>query len=305
MSLGRRTFLTGVSSLAIVFWMGTFGVGTFGVGCALAEEPAGSLNKSGLSEPVYRVTTVSTVARDQPHSLDAGLELARQALQHSRLNYQDYTATLVKRERVDGALAEPESMFVKIRNRRMEDGQLKVPMSVYISFLTPSSCKGREVIWVENRNNGYITAHEGGVKGRFLPTVSLSPSGILAMRGQRYPMTEIGLENLIVKLIERGETARQYADVKAEFRSNARIKDRACTVLQVTQPQRHPDLDFYLAHIFIDDALQIPVRYVAYDWPATAESKPEVIEEYTYLDVKMNVGLTDLDFDPTNPAYNF
>ena len=87
------------------------------------------------------------------------------------------------------------------------------------------------MIFVENQNDGNIVAHEGGFKGKFLPTVTIPPDGMLAMRGQRYPMTDIGVENLIVKLIERGEQARQFPDVQCEFRKNARVKDRVCTVL--------------------------------------------------------------------------
>ena len=29
------------------------------------------------------------------------------------------------------------------------------------------------------------------------------------------------------------------------------------------------------------------------------------MEEYTFLDVKVNVGLSDLDFDRDNPSYDF
>jgi hypothetical protein len=48
------------------------------------------------------------------------------------------------------------------------------------------------------------------------------------------------------------------------------------------------------------------VRYAAYHWPQTQDDKiGPVIEEYTYLDLKINVGLTDADFDPENPNYNF
>jgi len=41
------------------------------------------------------------------------------------------------------------------------------------------------------------------------------------------------------------------------------------------------------------------------NWPEGEQSEPEVIEEYTYQNVKINVGLTDKDFDFTNPDYNF
>ena len=49
----------------------------------------------------------------------------------------------------------------------------------------------------------------------------------------------------------------------------------------------------------------IPIRYIAYDWPAVEGDQLKVIEEYNYLNLKMNVGLTDADFDPNNPEYNF
>lgn len=289
MATTRRAFIAGIGTAAAL---------AAGRGWAAPPE-------SDLTEPVYRVTLVNNLPQKTPHSLDEGLEMAREALAFSRANYDDYTATLVKRERVDGVVGAPEYMFLKVRNRKVKDGQLISPLSVYLTFLSPASTKGREVIYVENRNDGYITAHEGGLKGRFLPTVTIHPTGALAMRGQRYPMTEIGLENLMVKLLERGETARQYPDVKAEYRKNARVKDRTCTVLQVTQPTKRPDLDFYLAQIFIDDQLRVPIRYVAYDWPKNEGDKLEVIEEYTYLDLKVNVGLTDADFSVDNPNYNF
>ena len=46
-------------------------------------------------------------------------------------------------------------------------------------------------------------------------------------------------------------------------------------------------------------------RAAAFNWPEGEQSEPEVIEEYTYQNVKINVGLTDKDFDFTNPDYNF
>ena len=265
-----------------------------------AEDP------TQLVEPVHRVANAAASLEPTPvHPLDRALDIARSGLSDCRSNVNDYTAILVKRERIDGLLQPHEFMAVKIRNRKVAQGQMVQPLSVYLNFLKPTSVQGREVIYVENQNDGNIVAHEGGFKGRFLPTVTIPPTGMLAMRGQRYPMTEIGVENLIVKLIERGEQARRYPDVKCEFRKNARVKDRVCTVLEVTQPTKHPDLEFYKAQVFIDDDLNIPIRYVAYDWPAREGAKPEILEEYNYLDLKVNVGLTDADFDPRNPSYNF
>lgn len=265
------------------------------------------------SKPVHRVANAALSAqKPQPATADPakadlvrGLDMARQALARSKAEVNDYTAILVKRERIGGTVGEHEYMSIKARNHKEAGGRLLQPFSVYLAFLKPTSVKGREVIYVENQNDGNIVAHEGGFKGRFLPTVTIPPTGMLAMRGQRYPMTEIGVENMIVKLIERGEKALQFEDVRAEFRTGARVKDRVCTVLQLTQPTRHPEAEFHTAQVFMDDELNMPIRYIAYDWPQSAGGRGEVIEEYNYLNLRVNVGLTDQDFDPYNKAYNF
>jgi hypothetical protein len=127
------------------------------------------------------------------------------------------------------------------------------------------------------------------------------------MRGNKYPLTDIGLENLVLKLIERGERDRQNTASKCEvtFHKDAKINDRVCTLLQVKHPKPVPGLDFHIAQIFIDDELQVPIRYAAYDFPGKPGDKLPVIEEYTYLNLKTNVGLGDADFDHQNSSYNF
>ena len=291
MKIKRRQFTAILGSLAA----------TVSARSLIAEE-------TQLVEPVHRVANAAAslkTASTPVHPLDRALDLARSGLIGCRANVNDYTALMVKRERVDDTLGVHQYMYAKVRNRKVENGKIVQPLSVYLNFLKPSAVKGREVIYVENQNDGNIIAHEGGFKGKFLPTVTIPPDGMLAMRGQRYPMTEIGVENLIVKLIERGERAREMPDVQCEFRKNARVKDRTCTVLQVTQPTKTPGGEFYQAQVFIDDEINIPIRYIAYDWPAREGDPLQVLEEYNYLNLKLNVGLTDADFDPRNPAYNF
>ena len=264
-----------------------------------------SISTSTSVAVVKVAKAASSIEPTSLNPLDRALEIAKSGLADCRENINDYTAILIKRERIDGVLGVHEYMQVKIRNRKVKNGRVVQPLSVYINFLKPSSVKGREVIYVEGQNDNNIVAHEGGLKGKFLPTVNLPPNGMLAMRGQRYPMTEIGVENLIVKLIERGQQARQFSDVQCEFRKNARVKDRVCTVLQVTQPTKQPNLEFYQASVFIDDKLNLPIRYIAYDWPKAPNAPLDVLEEYNYLNLKVNVGLKDEDFDPNNPAYKF
>jgi hypothetical protein len=240
---------------------------------------------------------------EEPHPLDPALIAARHSLQHIQTNVRDYTAVMSKRVRVDGQLNDYQHTFVKIRNRRLEDDRLTVPMSVYLYFLNPAAIKGREVIWVENRNNGKMAAHEPGLKG--LIKVDLDPNGSMAMRGQRYPITEIGLEKLVQKVIETGNRDRKRDECQVKSYDGAKINQRVCRVFEIIHPVERPYFDFHRAQVFFDNDLNMLIRYASWSWPKEQGGKPVLEEEYTYTDIKINVGLTDLDFDPDNPAYGF
>jgi hypothetical protein len=289
-SLPRRAFLR---TLALAG-------GAAACGPLLAQEQA------GLKQPIFRVAKDERASGIGDHPLDAALDFARDALVRSQRDLVDYTATIVKRERINGVLGEYEYCYGKIRNRKVEGDKITVPLSVYLKFLKPKATEGREVIWVEQKNNGKMRAHEGGLKGKFLPSVWLDPNGPLAMNGQLHPITDIGIENLITKLIERGEAERKHTECEVQFIKGAKLNGRLCTVLNVRHPVQRPHFEFHLAQIFIDDEINLPIRYAAYHWPTDANDKTgPVLEEYTYLDLKLNQNLTDADFDPENPEYNF
>jgi hypothetical protein len=238
-----------------------------------------------------------------PHPLDPALSMAQESLHHIRSHVRDYTAVMTKRCRVQGRLSDHQQALVKIRNRRMENGQLAVPMSVYLKFRHPESINGREVIWVEGRNGGKMVAHDVGIKG--LIRVSLDPNGSIAMRGQRYPITEIGLEKLVQKMIERGNQDRMHGECQVERFDAARVNRRVCTVFRIDHPVQRPHFDFCRAEVFFDAESKLPCRYASWSWPTKANGDLVLEEEYTYTDIQLNVGLSDKDFDPDNEDYDF
>ncbi len=269
--------------------------------CARSDEPAATLTP----RPTVTSSPVAPAAATAPvgHPLNRALERAREGLAHIEQNVQDYTATIIKRERINGTLREHEFMFAKIRNRKTENGKVTVPFAVYLKFLKPDSIKGREVIWVEGANDNKLVAHESGLLGfkRFY----LPAEGMLAMMGQRYPIMEIGVQNLIEQLIIQGERDLQYGECEVKFFKGAKVDNYSCTLIEVLHPVRRDHFTFYRAQIFIDDTLGVPVRYAAWTWPTEPGGEPVLEEEYTYRNIQLNVGLTDMDFDPDNPAYAF
>lgn len=241
------------------------------------------------------VITPDGVSPAAGHPLEPALQMAYAAMNNIRNNIKDYSCTMVKRERINGKLNEQEFMFLKVRHE---------PFSVYMYFLGPDKLRGQEAIYVEGKNNGNLLGHGVGIK-KIAGTVPLQPTGAMAMQGQRYPITEIGMLNLTRRLVEVAEADKKFGECEVKFFNNAKINGRVVTCIQVVHPTPRKNFRFNVARVYVDNELNLPTRYESYDWPEKAGGQPVLLEEYTYTDIKLNNGFTDFDFDDHNPKYNF
>jgi len=256
---------------------------------------ATEVSASASALPSTLPADVSAGQSQQEHPLMPALRWAKQGLADIN-KVQDYSCTLVKRERIDGTLGEHEYIFVKVRHQ---------PFSVYTYFLGPPRVKGQEAIYVDGMNSGNLLAHGNGIKHRLIGTVSLKPTSPLAMSGNRYPITEMGMRRLLERLLEIGTNDVKYGECTVKWIQNAKINQRSCTCIEVQHPVPRRNFLFHLARIYVDDEMQLPIRYEAYDWPARQGEQPQLTEEYTFLNVKVNNGFTDADFGPDNTTYGF
>jgi outer membrane lipoprotein-sorting protein len=207
---------------------------------------------------------------------------------------EDYSCRLVKRERVDGRLNNHEWVTLKVRHQ---------PFSVYAAFVNKQDRPWQEVVYMADRHAGKMFAHSD--THRLMGTVSLFPDSQRAMREGRYPLTEVGVLNLIRRLVQRAENDVKYDDCEVKVYENAKIEDRLCHYIRVTHKEKRPEFSFNIVRIFIDNKLNVPVRYEAFTWPEEKDGTPVLQEEYTYLDFQFNRGFTDRDFDINNPEYFF
>lgn len=231
------------------------------------------------------------------HPLMPALRWATTELENIRA-IKDYSCFFYKRERIDGQLGGYQAMYMKVRHE---------PFSVYLYFKAPSNLEGQEVIYVKGLNDGNLQAHTTGIKS-VVGTVSLNPNGTMAMRGNRYPVTEAGILNLLDRLVAVGNKDVQYGECDVQFFTSAqgvKVGGRPCTCIQVTHPVPRRNFIFYQARIYVDEELHLPVRYESYDWPPQQGGQPLLMEEYTYQNLKLNNGFTDIDFDTRNPNYGF
>lgn len=233
--------------------------------------------------------------RGEKFTLQEALDIARDALDRVQ-KIDSYSCKFIKQERVDGVLLEPQTLEMKIR---------KSPFSVYTKYLEPEDFKGREAIYIEGENDGKLIAHTTGLQGKLLGTLRLDPEGFLAMNGCRYPIHQAGIENLLTKLLELGSNDDLFSGCQVRRLTNRKVNDRPCQCLIITQAKLRPDFPLAKVEIYLDDAWQLPVRFVAYDWSKEKTPRPLLMEDYTYMDLDLDAKLTDRDFDPENPDYEY
>lgn len=254
--------------------------------------PEASINGSSPNTAAEAETTNVSAA----HPLVPALEFARRVDENLRENIHDYTATVLKQERIASELGPIEVCSVKIREQ---------PFSAYMKFESPKNLKGQEALYVAGANEGKMFAHAGSGLRSLVGTVQIPPTGPVAMLGQRYPITELGIANLTRRLIEVGEHDQEFGECYVWMNKEAKVGDRPCTSITVMHPNKRKAFIYHIARIFVDNELMVPVHYEAYDWPSKPGDPPVLLERYTYIDLKLNPGLTEADFDPKNPQYNF
>lgn len=238
-----------------------------------------------LSSPMFK-----SVEGEAP--LAAPVRWAKQVVREMESNVHDYSCVLSKRERVNGILGKPELMFVKLRHE---------PFSVYLKFEKPRKLNGREVVYVENENDGKLLAHGVGLEA-MVGTMAVEPDSRLAMKGNRYPITHLGILNL-AKLLALLAEKNIHEDCISTRYFDATIDGKKCVCVEVVNSNPKINFQFHKIQVFVDMELNLPIKFVSWGWGSNGETP--LLEEYSYSNIKLNCGFTDRDFDVRNPEYEF
>ncbi len=229
-------------------------------------------------------------------TMQAVLDWAQRTTTKIETEIHDYSAVFQKREAEDGVLGDPHRMVLKVRHK---------PLSIYAYFYSPADRRGEEAIYVAGQNGGNLLGHTTGITGALMGTLSLAPEGLIAMEGQHRPLTEIGILNLCRRISQAAEKGVKHGQCRVEVSREKKVDGRACRCLQITNPDDREQFRFSQIRLYIDEQLDLPVRFEAYDWPAAPGEEPLLFEEYTYAKLKLNPGLADQDFDIRNPSYGY
>jgi hypothetical protein len=197
----------------------------------------------------------------------------------------DYTCVLIKREKLGGQMSPDNVIDMKVR---------KEPFSVGMKWQQPKGLAGQEAYYVAGWHDGKMRGKPAGLLGA-IGYITISADDARARKASRHPITSAGIGHVIDKAIRSWE-----ADVKQGGTATVKVGSytyakKKCTRLELSYPEKGKRE--YAKNVFyFDQATHLPIRVENYDWPAKAGGPPELIEVYSYVNMRLNVGLTDATF---------
>jgi outer membrane lipoprotein-sorting protein len=195
----------------------------------------------------------------------------------------DCTYTFHQHEVVGGSQQPAYVMQVKYRR----------PRDIYMTW-TGDEATGRQLLYRDGWNNGKMRIDPGP----WVPTVNLDPHGSLAMHGQRHSIDQVGFVATVPLFV--ADAARLVANpalvavIVDEGADDVYGEPAHC--FHAVLP-KSADPGFYAdeVDVCVHDRTRLPARIRAYEG---GPDGPVLVEEYGYEDVKVDVGLTDADFEP-------
>jgi len=231
---------------------------------------------------------VAPAQKDKPaaHPLDEPLELVARA-KDAFAKVKDYSCRLVKRERLEGELSPNHVIDLKVRND---------PFSVSMVWQEPKDLQGQEVVYVAGKNDGKMLVKPGGVLGS-VGFLALPIDDPRTRKTSKHKITEAGIGNLIEKC-EAGWTMERKLKVTTVKVAAYTYAKRRCTRVELTHSGKAGgQIKHYKNVVYFDEKTSLPIRVENYGWPCDDDQAPPLVESFSYVNLRLGVGLEDAAFE--------
>lgn len=196
----------------------------------------------------------------------------------------DYRAVLATRERIGEELFPRRVLRVLLRH---------APFAVAIETDEPPAERGQRVWFDESWNDGELVAETPGFLGRLVGRVSLDPEGGLALENRRHPLTDIGLRRLGEQIEEQIGPALAAGTTRLRWATTS-LDGRAARLVEAELACSPPEPALgYRFGFDVESGL-----LVYFGSAELGPDGPELLEEYLYTGLELDLGLTDADFRP-------
>src|SRR5204863_9402299 len=144
---------------------------------------------------------------------------------------------------------------------------------------------------VAGQNDGKMRVKVAGLLSS-LGFITLPVDDARARRNSRHKVTEAGIGNLIERCVNGWEKEAKLDKTLVKVGKYS-FNKRKCTRVELTHPEKlGKTFSNYRNVLYFDRETALPIRVENYDWPA-AGKKPELLESFSYINLKLNVGLAD------------
>ena len=257
-------------------WLAVACAGVMAGGIVTAQPP--KTPDAPKSEPAK----APEAPKPSAESLSTMLSDARTALGKVR----DYTCTFTRQEMRNGTLGAEQVAEMKVRS---------APASVYVRFARPEAAAGMEVAYTGARKLQKVRYKPAGAATKPFQTLDLDDPKFLA--DNRHPVTEWTMAAVIDRVATAAAREKTLNNPVEVYAGDFQFAGRNVTRYEVLTRRPHA---FRYAHrmlVYVDKETKLPVRYEAYDQPKGGASVGELMEAYSFSDVKLNVGLGENVFD--------
>lgn len=245
-----------------------------------------------VAQPTKR-EPVKTTAPEEPKAAEskkAGADALVAMLSEARTalgKVRDYSCTFTRQESVKGKLAAEQVAEMKVRSN---------PAAVHVRFAKPDNVAGMEIAYSAARRNLKMRYRPSGVAGgKGFKTLDLDDSKFLTEN--RHPVTEWTMSAIIERVttaVAREKTLNNPVEV---YTADFQFAGRNVTRYDIYTRRAHA---FRYAHrvlIYVDKETKLPLRYEAYDQPKAGATGGDLMEAYSFSEVKLNVGIGENSFD--------
>ncbi|WP_175517347.1 DUF1571 domain-containing protein [Planctomicrobium piriforme] len=247
---------------------------------------------AGMANVIDAPAAFAQQAETQEHPLIAAIALAEQSYRTLQ-QVNDYEATLIKQEVVNG----------RMLTQRIQLRLKEAPFSVYLRYEEPNP--GREILFVKGQNNDQLLAHEATGLSSLVGTVPLPIDSAQVLAENRHVVTDLGMRRMLEMVITQWQLETKFGEIDVKYYPQAKMGNADCEVIESIHPRPRKQFLYHMTRLFIEKQSRLPIRIENYSWPAQAGQPAQLQEEYTYVNVKTNVGLTAADFDQRNSKYSF
>jgi hypothetical protein len=264
-------------------WAAVACAGFLAGGAVVAQPPR--------AEPPKAEITKSEPGKPAPEAPKAGADALAAMLGETRTalgKLRDYTCTFTRQEVRKGTLSGEEVAEMKVRSN---------PVGVYARFARPEAIAGMEVAYTAARKKNlkvrYRPAGTAGARG--FQTLDTDDAKFLS--ANRHPVTEwtmaAGIER-VAAAVAREKTLNNPVEV---YTGEYQFAGRNVIRYEVLTRRPHAFRYAYRMLVYVDKETKLPLRFEAYDQPKSGAPAGDLLEAYSFSDMKLNVGLGESSFD--------